>query len=135
MNDFSVFRVQYLYLTFRLDFRRNACPGWPDLGLDRSYERFIRPIVLYFSFSCKWLSDLNYWKPILLKPINPNLSKKCFRNIFLKFESIEFSSGINFCDDVGAAVATMIDNINADIKQVTDNIPIVFTIAQLIANQ
>jgi len=55
--------------------------------------------------------------------------------ICFKFESIEFSSGINFCDDVGAAVATMIDNINADIKQVTDNIPIVFTIAQLIANQ
>merc|ERR1712131_356604 len=50
------------------------------------------------------------------------------------FESIEFSSGINFCDDVGAAVVTMIDGINADIKQVTDNIPIAFAIAQFIAN-
>lgn len=53
----------------------------------------------------------------------------------LKFESIELSSGINFCDDIGAAVVTIIDNINADIKQVTNNIPIVFTIAQLIANK
>ena len=52
-----------------------------------------------------------------------------------KFDSIELSSGINFCDDVGAAVVTIIDNINADIKQVTNNFSIAFAIAHLIANQ
>ena len=71
---------------------------------------------------------------IWFRPQN-NIQVFDFRKNMLKFESIELSSGINFCDDIGAAVVTIIDNINADIKQVTNNIPIVFAIAQLIANQ
>ena len=43
--------------------------------------------------------------------------------------------GINLCDDVGATVVTIIDNINADMKQVTNNFPIAFAIANFIANQ